>query len=119
MSSTSEFVELRSAAVRSSSEVVVDALIVVVNSDRQHALSLVLTDDILVELLLHLLGRQKRDRFRYAIGMLVELLAANIHAVVADINVDGRRGYKVLDLGFGLAAERTARLGICSRLLCH
>ena len=46
-------------------------------------------------------------------------MAASMGAFLLSSGAKGKRCYQMLYLGFGLAAKRTARLGICSRLLCH
>src|SRR5213596_772427 len=85
----------------------VDALVVVVDRDRQDLLGALLADHVLVEDLLDL-GRLRHRRGGRESLLLVDLLGdevvAEVDALVAD--VDGRAGDQLADLVLTLAAER-------------
>src|SRR5882724_10063194 len=85
----------------------VDALVVVVDRDRQDLLGALLADHVLVEDLLDL-GRLRHRRGGREGLLLVDLLrddvVAEVDALVAD--VDGRAGDQLADLVLALATER-------------
>ena len=87
-----------------------DALVVVVDRDRESALGLLLPDDVLVQDRVDLLGlRQAVDVERRRRGeLLVDDLVAEIDALVAD--VDAGAGDQLLDLALRLAAEAAEKL---------
>src|SRR5262249_54667936 len=87
-----------------------DALVVVVDSDRERPLGLFLADDVVVELAVDLLrprqvGEVERRGSR---ELLVDDLVAEIDALVAD--VDAGAGDQLLDLALRLPAEAAEEL---------
>jgi hypothetical protein len=86
----------------------VDALVVVVDRDRQNLLRPLLSDDVLIENLLDL-GRLRDGGGGGEALLLVALLGddvvAEVDAFVAD--VDGRAGDQLADLVLALSAEGT------------
>ena len=88
----------------------VDALVVIVDRDRQRLLRLLLPDHVLVENVLDLLRRRDlRDRLGdLALLVLGEDLVAEGDALVAD--VDGRSGDELPDRVLRLSAERAAEV---------
>ena len=87
-----------------------DALVVVVDGDRERALRVLLADHVLVEDVVDLPRlRQVRDvEARRGDELLVDDLVAEIDALVAD--VDARPGDQLLDLPLRLAAEAAQQL---------
>src|SRR5262249_33067231 len=100
---------------------VVETLVVIMDRDREHLLSVILTDDIVVKDFANLLGgRNAVARLRQR-GFI--LLADNVHAqldaLVADEN--GRAGDELAHLVLALAAERAVEriLGFAAADLAH
>ena len=87
-----------------------DALVVVVDRDREGALRLLLADDVVVQDLVDLLrARQVVEvELRGSGELLVDDLVAEIDALVAD--VDAGTGDQLLDLPLALAAEAAEKL---------
>ena len=87
-----------------------DALVVVVDGDRQRALRGLLSDDVLVQDRVDLLrlGKALELEGRGRGELLVDDLVAEIDALVAD--VDARPGDELLDLTLGLSAEAAEKL---------
>ena len=88
----------------------VDALVVIVDRDRERLLRLLLADHVLVENVLDLLRRRDLgDRLGdLALLVLGEDLVAERDALVAD--VDGRAGDELPDRVLRLSAERAAEV---------
>ena len=86
----------------------VDALVVVVDGDREDLLRAVLADHVVVEEALDLGGRGQRDRRAalVALRLLRDDVVAEPDALVAD--VDGGPGDELADLALPLAAEGAA-----------
>jgi hypothetical protein len=87
-----------------------DALVVVVDGDREGPLGGVLADDVLVEDSVDLprLGQRVELERRSGGQLLVDDLVAEIDALVAD--VDAGAGDQLLDLTLGLPAEGAEEL---------
>ena len=98
-----------------------EALVVVVDGDRQHALGVGLADDVVVENLADLLRRRHAVARLHHRGLV--LLADDVHAqldaFVAD--EDGRTGDQLADLVLALAAERAVErvLRVAAADLAH
>jgi hypothetical protein len=88
-----------------------DALVVVVDGDRERALGVVLADHVLVEDVVDLARLRQvleMSNARRGDELLVDDLVAEIDALVAD--VDAGAGDQLLDLALGLAAEAAQEL---------
>ena len=87
-----------------------DALVVVVDGDRERPLRLVLRDDVVVEALVDLLraGQRVEVEMRGSRQLLVDDLVTEVDALVAD--VDARACDELLDLTLALAAEGAQKL---------
>src|SRR5439155_15516168 len=98
-----------------------DALVVVVDRDREHALGVILADNVLVE------GGVDRLRvgdqpalgalLRGGLGVLFQDFLAEVDALVAD--VDARTGDQLAHLRLVLPAERTARVAAAVLAFVH
>ena len=90
----------------------IDALVVVVDGDREDLLGLVLADDVAVELVLDAPRAGERGRLRLPTGarrlehLLFDDLLAEVDALVADVHA--LAGNELTDLFLALAAERAA-----------
>ena len=88
-----------------------NALIMVIHSDRQRALRIFLTDDVLIELGLDLRRTQQRFGLRRLIDLghiLVQNIIAKLDALIADENAGS--GDQAAHLLRGLTAEGALRL---------
>ena len=87
-----------------------DALVMVVDGDRERPLRLVLGDDVVVEAGVDLLGARQRVEveMRGSRQLLVDDLVTEIDALVAD--VDARPGNELLDLALALATKGAQQL---------
>ena len=96
-----------------------DALVVVVDGDRQRPLGLLLADDVLVQDVVDLarLGEVLDVEARRGGELLVDDLVAEIDALVAD--VDARTGDQLLDLPLRLTAEAAEKLFVGVGGTCH
>ncbi len=95
-----------------------DAAIVVVDGDREDLLGALLTDHVVVEDLLDVVGlRNLRGRGRnfFAPVLLGDDVVAELDALVAD--VDRGAGDELLDFALALAAERTREIRVVVPLL--
>ncbi len=97
-------------------------LVVIVDRDRQHALGLRLTDNVVVQERADLLGRRHAAFLATGAGtldLLADDVVAQLHALVAD--EDGGAGDQLPDLVLRLAAEGAVEraLGIGARQLGH
>src|SRR5215467_13524449 len=100
---------------------VVETLVVIMDRDREHLLSVILTDDIVVKNFAYLLrGRNAVARLHQR-GLV--LLADDVHAQFDAFVADkyGRAGDELADLVLALAAERAVEriLGIATADLAH
>ncbi len=100
---------------------VVEALVVVVDGDREHALGVVLADHVVVENLADLLRRRNAVARLHQRGLV--LLADDVHAQFDAFIADehGRAGDQLADLVLALAAERAVEgvLGVAAADLAH
>src|SRR5439155_9197848 len=100
----------------------VDTLVVVVDRDREDFLGSVLADHVLVQLVVDLLGWGKLCNRRLSptsrSALLVNYLAAELDAFVADINGAGTRD-KTANLILALPAERTVVGAPTTASSCH
>ena len=97
----------------------IDALVVIIDGDGEHALRLVLPDDILIELLLDLGGLFEFDLFRRLVGgHLFEHIAAEFDAFVTDEHAVRSRD-EFFYFGAFLPAEGTALFIFCHKNLPH
>jgi hypothetical protein len=91
----------------------VDALVVIVDRDREDLLRAVLTDDVLVEDGLNLGGFGEGLAARYglfAVHFLGDDVVAQTDALVADVN--GGASDELLDLFLRFSAERTLKISV-------
>src|SRR5215467_8288649 len=99
----------------------IEPLIVIVDGDREHSLSVILADHIVIENLADFLRRQHvAMRFRQRrLGILADDVHAQFDAGVADEN--GRTGNELAHLTLALATEGAVkrRLGIATAELAH
>src|SRR5262249_35272427 len=88
----------------------VETLIVIIDRDREHLLSVTLTDDIVIENFAYLLrGRNAVARLHQrGLVLLADDVHAQLDALVADEN--GRSGDELAHLVLPLAAEREVEL---------
>ncbi len=96
-----------------------DALVVVVDGDRERPLRLVLGDDVVVEARVDLLRTRERleIEMRGSRELLVDDLVTEIDALVAD--VDAGTGDQLLDLALALAAKGAQQLLVSVRRPRH
>ena len=101
------------SSTSSDADLGVDALVVVVDGDREDLLRAVLADHVLVEDVLDLgrLGdRRQAEALRLLLDLLGDDVVAQADALVAD--VDGGPGDQLLDLLLALAAERAGEVPV-------
>ena len=100
---------------------VVQALVVVVDGDREHALGVVLADHVVVEDLADLARRRHAVARLHQRGLV--LLADDVHAQLDAFIADehGRAGDQLADLVLALAAERAVErvLAVAAADLAH
>src|SRR5829696_3574028 len=96
-----------------------DALVVVVDRDRERALGLLLPDDVLVEDVVDLprLGQVLDVEARRGGQLLIDDLVAEVDALVADVHAGA--GDQLLDLPLRLAAEGAEELFVGVGRPCH
>ena len=96
-----------------------DALVVVVDGDRESALGLVLADDVVVEggVDVARLGQLLEVERRRSRELLVDDLVAEVDALVADVHA--RAGDELLDLPLRLAAEAAEELVVAVGRSCQ
>ena len=97
-----------------------DALVVVVDGDRERALGGLLADHVLVagpSWISRGFGRFSSSKVGGAVELLVDDLVAEIDALVAD--VDAGAGDQLLDLALRLPAEAAEKLLVGVGWACH
>ena len=88
-------------------KIVVYALVMIINRNAQNLFRIVLTDDIVVEMLLYFCGSGKLDAFlRGILFVMRNYLFANRNALVANANRTVGRFDKVANLGTRTTAKR-------------
>src|ERR1700722_19905094 len=91
----------------------VKALVVIVNCDRQHLLRMILADDVIVENLADV-SRRRDAITRFAerrLGLFAADILAQLNAFIADEH--RRPGDKLADLVLALPAERAIERVLC------
>src|SRR5208282_938435 len=100
---------------------VIEPLVVIVDSDREHFLGVVLADDIIVQNLADLARRRDPVARLHQRGLV--LLADDVHAQLDALvaNENGRPGDELAHLVLALTAERAVEriLGIAAANLAH
>src|SRR6185295_15255176 len=86
-----------------------DALVMLINRDRQALLGFILSDHVLIQKVFDLsrLGQRRTSRYRFSLLIVGNDLIADVNALITDI--DGGAGNEFLDFVLGLAAEGTAQ----------